>query len=266
MSWRVGTVGLMVAALLLGAGTSAHAITVAVFGDNDIDDYINATFGAGSATLVSDADLATPGFLDAYNALVYTRDNAFFGGGLSPAAQANVMAYVGLTGNVALFASDWADMVGPSSGDPIDANVQLLVSNAVAWADSSGNGLVGEFNGACNSMSAGPSDLDPAVALIVGSCDVLDFFDDAVDTVSATQPGHPVLAGATFPFDPAETTTFRAWISGADAANVAAVWADGYPAILVRGGVEVPEAGSLLLLATGLMGLAKRRRLIGAIA
>ncbi|MEM8839293.1 MAG: hypothetical protein AAGE89_14455, partial [Pseudomonadota bacterium] len=68
----------LAATLCLGLfSTMSQAATFAVFGDNEIDDFINGISGF-TATLVSDAELATDGFLDSFDAFVYTRDGFTF--------------------------------------------------------------------------------------------------------------------------------------------------------------------------------------------
>src|SRR5262245_20637276 len=91
---------------------SAHAVKIAVYGDNQTDNVINTHFGAGSATLVTDAQLSTVGFLSAFDAVYVTRDGAGDGPPLSAAASANVKSYVGPGGNVVLLVGDYSDTIG----------------------------------------------------------------------------------------------------------------------------------------------------------
>ena len=200
--------------------------SVAVFGDNCINSLVGGT-------LVSDADIATPGFLDNFSALVVTRDGDAFGDGLSSAAAANVIAYA-TGGNVALFPGDWADMVTtPScaSGDPEDTTVEQALLNGAAFASLSGHGYVGEFNGTAMAVTTNANGFNP-LNLIAGDAGTLDVFDDAVDTVTVLDPAHPVAAGLPGVFSPIETSTFRTPVTGVPPENVVATWADGAPAII----------------------------------
>jgi hypothetical protein len=226
---------------------------IAVFGDNCIDNWLS--LNGFNTTLVTDADIAMPGFLDAFAALVVTRNDAEFGSGLSGEAAARVQSYVGQTGNVVLFPGDWADMViitDPAcdvSGDPEDAKVKQLILNAVAFAAASGRGYVGELNGAAMAVSSNANEFNPLNLLAGNASPVDEGFDDAVDTVSLTAAGmeHPVTAGVSFPFSPTEESTFRTAITGVPAANVLAVWADQVPAILARGEAAPPPLCTLRL-------------------
>lgn len=225
--------------------------SIAVFGDNCIDNWLS--LNGFNVILVTDAEIAVPGFLDAFAALVVTRNGSEFGSGLSEKTATQVQSYVGQTGNVVLFPGDWADMVvitdpGCEVGDPEDANVKQLILNAVAFAAASGHGYVGEFNGAAMAVSSNANEFNP-LNLITGEAGSLDGFDDAVDTVSLTAAGmeHPVTAGVSFPFSPTEDVTFRTAITGVPAANVIAVWADQVPAILARGEVAPPILCTLRL-------------------
>jgi hypothetical protein len=254
----------MALGLALPAPVWAGPVKVAVWADgaladggNQVDDFINSVFGAGSAVLVTTANLETAGFLAAngFTAVAVTRADATFGSGLSAAAAANVISYVGADGTVVLFPGDWADMLGPSPSEVLDTRVQTLFANAVQFAADSGHGYIGEFNGAAMGVTSNANGFNP-LSFIPGSAGALTGFSNAVDTVSLTAAGtgHPVTAGVTFPFSPTETSTFRTAISGVAAANMLATWEDGVPAILARG-VVVPEPGSMTLLVLGLTGL-----------
>src|SRR4051812_34333357 len=85
-------VAAFVLTVALAVPSAASASRVAVFGDNAID---NALTAAGhTVTLVTDAQLATPGFLDGFDAFVYTRDGFSLGQTLSQAAADNVKGSV----------------------------------------------------------------------------------------------------------------------------------------------------------------------------
>lgn len=64
-------------------------------GGNAILTSLDHAFGVGDYTLVTTAQLATPGFLNSFKAVIVSRFDASFGTGLSAAAAANVQAYVG---------------------------------------------------------------------------------------------------------------------------------------------------------------------------
>ena len=68
-------------ALMLGASLDANAFRIAVFGDNATDNYL-ASIG-NTVTLVTDAQLATAGFLNSFDLVWITRDGSNFGAGLS---------------------------------------------------------------------------------------------------------------------------------------------------------------------------------------
>src|SRR3954466_1786670 len=109
-------VAAFVLTVALAVPSSASASRVAVFGDNTID---NALTAAGhTVTLVSDAQLATPGFLNGFDVFVYTRDGFSLGASLSAGAAANVRAFVRRS---VLLNGDFADAV------PGDAEVRELV-------------------------------------------------------------------------------------------------------------------------------------------
>src|SRR6476619_7395162 len=111
MQRRMAT--LIALALLLGSTGSARAGMIAVFGNNNTDEYL--TSQGFTTVLVTGAQLSTAGFLDGFDAFLYTRDGSSFGTGLSAAAAANVRAYVGSVGNVVLLNGDFADGVGSDS-------------------------------------------------------------------------------------------------------------------------------------------------------
>src|SRR4051794_28254578 len=197
------------------------AIQVAVLGDNAIDDALSAT-GLYEVSLVTDAQLATPGFLDGFDALVYTRDGFSLGASLSQAAADNVKAYVRRT---VLLNGDFADAV------PADAEVTDLVRNSVAWAAATHHGYVGEFNGAFAGLTSNGSGLR-ALDLVGGSAS--GFTGSGIGTIAATPTGagHPVLAGVALPRDPADEDV-GAIVSGVAASKVLARYtANNNPAVI----------------------------------
>src|ERR687895_203607 len=83
----------LVAVLPGGLAQAEPPTSVAVFGNNQIDNYLT---GAGfSATVVDNEDLETEGFLNGFDVFFYTRDgDATPGASLSAGAAANVSAFV----------------------------------------------------------------------------------------------------------------------------------------------------------------------------
>lgn len=248
--------GLIGLTLLMGGVHQAHAASIAVFGDNAIDNYIN-TLPGYSATLVTDAQLSTPGFLNSFDAFFMTRDGFSFGTGLSGTAAANVASYVGASGNVVLFNGDFADSI--FSGD---ANIEMLVKNAVGCASGSGHGYLGEFNGAVSALTANSNGFNP-IGLIPGSAGPLGFANGGSTGSLVITPfgvGHPVMTGVALPYNPPDVE-FGASLSGINPTLVLATY-DGNPenpAIIARGSV-VPEPCSLALLGIGTPALLAFRR------
>jgi hypothetical protein len=242
------------ALVILGlSGLQANAINIAVFGNNSFQTYINSQSGY-SVTVVSDANLSTPGFLNAYDAFVYTRNGSEFGGGLSAAAAANVSAWV--TGNAVLFNADWFDDLG-------NANTQLLVKNAVDYVAAGGHGYIGEFNGAVAALTSNSNGFTP-LNLMPGHAGELNYLNGGSGgsvSLTASGIGHSVTSGVSFPVNPGGVE-YGAALSGYNALNVLATFDGGNPAILART-AAVPEPGSVAML-VGLSisgaGLVARRR------
>jgi hypothetical protein len=278
----------LVGAALLTLATSSRvsAQSIAVWMDG------NTTPGSGgnaiparisalgfSVTLVTTANLETPGFLNSYDAVVLSRYDAGFGTYLTPTAAANVSAYVGSgasQGGVAVFTNDMADnLVGSSGGDPVDANLDHLFTNAVTFAAASHHGFIGEFNGAVMAMASNSAGV-PALGLLQGSADgVHGYGPDFTYGVGPIGSGNPIDAGVSFPFTDADHTTFLTDITGADPGNIVDVYTSanisGEPAVLANGFVisgggggltPVPEPSTYGLFGTLLLaGLAGYRRI-----
>lgn len=223
----------------------ASAATIAVFGDNNVDNFLS---GLGhTVSLVSDAQLATAGFLNGFDLFVYTRNGASFGTTLSAAAAANVSAFV--TGNVVLFASDLADTTGVG-----DAVSDTLWTNAASWA--SNKGFIGEFTGACAAMTSNGAGL-AALGLISGNCASLG--SSSGDPVDVLLNSHPVMAGVPDPFNTPGGTDFYASLSGVAGGSVLALGANNLPTVVAQAAIPQP-GGIALLLAGGIAGLVARRR------
>jgi hypothetical protein len=242
----------------------AAADQIAVFGNNNLYSVINATL-PGEAVLVSNAQLATPGFLGGFNAVLITRDGAGFGTPLSAAAAANVAAFVGSyhqQGNIALFAADWADIIGtaaaPSGEDtPGNPDATRAFLNAVNWAMLN-HGYIGEFDGAAMGLISNLDGLN-AFGFVKGNAGVLNCAYNVPGTITVNQPGHPIMAGVSGSFTTSEYAC-RSSYSGVDPANVLATFENGDPAIVVNTMPSIPEPATLVLLGSGLAGLLARQR------
>lgn len=246
--------------LVLAAAQNAPAAAFAVWldgaasaGGNGIPTSLDHAFGAGSATLVTTAQLETAGFLNAFDTVVVSRSGSSFGIGLSVAAAANIMTYVGTgagQGGVALFPNDLSDnLFGASSGDPFDANLDRLFVNAATFAAASHHGYIGEFNGAVMGVTSNTLGF-PALGLLPGAAGSLH----GVSTpdghfhwdVGPIGTGNAIDAGITFPFTDADVSLFRTDITGASPTNIVDIFVDnGGPALLanqvvISGGTTIP--------------------------
>ncbi len=257
---------LLTMALAIAWSLPAAADQVAVFGNNNLYTLINAV-DPGEAVLVTDAQLATPGFLNAFNAVVITRDGASIPVGpvLSNAAAANVAAFVGSyqnQGNIALFAADWADIIGnasaPSLEDiPGNPDATQMFLNAVNWAMLK-HGYIGELNGAAMGLTANADGLN-AFHFFNGYADSQNCAYNIPGTITVTQPGHPIMAGVSGTFTTNEYPC-RSSYTGVDPANVLATFENGDPAVVANVVPNVPEPATMVLLGSGLAGLLARKR------
>ena len=228
-------IGLLASLLSSPFATAQPPFSIAVFGDNQIDDYLNS---AGfSATLVTDADLSTAGFLDAYDAFFYTRDGVSTPGtSLSAGAVANVQAFVGSSGRGVLLNGDFADTL---LGATPDTEIQQLISNATAWAATTQHGFIGEYTGAVAGLTTNSDTLTP-LGFVSGNAGLLGN-GPAEGAIVKTAEGEssPVLAGVDFTTtDPTDELSFGSIVTGVDSSLVLATYSnpgqpnDGNPAII----------------------------------
>jgi hypothetical protein len=245
---RLGIV--LAGAAALAVTSVSHAQTIAVWLDGQSSDGGNAIFGRLQALgytpeLVSDAQLETPGFLNSgsFSAIVVSRFGSDFGDFLPASAAANVTSFVGTPGasqgGVALFTNDAADnLLGSSSGDPFDANIDALFVNAVKYAVASGHGYIGEFNGAAQALASNNFGVTPLDLLPGSSDDVHGYGPLFTYGVGPVGSGNPIDAGVTFPFTDSDDTTFLTDVSGANSNNIVDIYTsaniDGEPAVLAN--------------------------------
>jgi hypothetical protein len=251
MKTRIAAVA---AALMISTGlaTPANAASLAVFGQNSIGSLYA---GGNTVTYVSDAQLSTAGFLSSFDAFVHTRDGFSFGQSLSAAAAANVKSFV--TGNVVLFAGDFADDVGT-------ANTDTLFNNALGYVlGGSGKGYIGEFNGALAAYASNTNGYTP-IGLIQGTAGVLGFgLGGSSGSITAVGTS-PITSGVTFPYNPG-AVEYGFSQTGYNPNAVVAQFSDGTPAILASsigniGAVPEPASWAMMILGMGAVGGALRRR------
>ena len=92
-----------------------------------------------TVTLVTDAQVATPGFLNGFDVFIFTRPGGAFNATLSTGAAAQVRAF---TRRAVLLNGDFADGVGS------DLEIRDLYVSSVLWAAENGGGYIGELEGA----------------------------------------------------------------------------------------------------------------------
>jgi hypothetical protein len=275
-----GLTGVAVIALITASAVPAMATTFAVWldgnttpggGGNPILTSLDNAFGAGSYTLVTTAQLDTPGFLNSFSAVIVSRFDSGFGTSLDATAAANIASYVGSganQGGVAVFTNDVADnLFGTNVGDPFDANLNQLFVNAAKGAALSGHGYIGEFNGAVMAMTSNSAGFS-SIGLLQGNASATFGIgpQQFVYNVGPIGAGNPIDAGVTFPFTDTDTSTFLTNVTGANPNNIVDIYtnaaANGDPAILandlaINGGVPsgVPEPSTWAMMLLGFAGL-----------
>ncbi len=249
----------LVSSAALVIASPSLAATLAIFGQNNIGDLY--TSGGNSVTYVSDADLATAGFLNAYDAFVYTRDGSSFGQGLSVAAAANVKSFV--TGNIIIFNGDFQDDIG-------DATTNLLFNNALAYVlGGAGKGYIGEYRGAFAAYSSNADGNNP-IGLIEGSSGISGGGQGGSDgdiNITAAGLASTVTSGVPFPYNPA-AVEFGAQLSGENPAKVLARFSNGNAAIIAGevgqisnpGAVPEPATWAMMIGGFGMVGGSMRYR------
>ena len=160
-------IGVLAACIVLPA--TAQAANVAVLGNNQTDEVLVAA--GHTVTLVTDAEVATPGFLNGFDVFIFTRPGGAFNATLSTGAAAQVRAF---TRRAVLLNGDFADDVGS------DQEIRDLYVSSVLWAAEDGGGYIGELEGATAGLSAN-GDGQPAINLIAGTAGASQFTGNDVD-------------------------------------------------------------------------------------
>jgi hypothetical protein len=247
--------------LVVCAPLTANAASFAVFGDNETDDFINGLAGH-SATVVSDADIVNNG-LGAFDAFVYTRDDANFGDSLSAAAAAVVKSFV--SANVVLLNADFADDLDS------DASLQRIYENAIDFIAGGGvGGYLGELAGAVAALDSNNNAFQP-LGLLQGDAGIIGNGNGGANTNMSSAGGAlsgVLLDGVALPQN-LPNVSFGSRLSNFDSNDVVALFENQNPAILARGSVgnggganpvPLPAALPLALAAFGALGLVARRR------
>jgi len=246
------------AASFLSLSGTANAATIAVFGQNNIGSRYSAT--GNTVTYVTDAQLASAGFLSGFDLFVYTRSGSSFGTGLSAAAAANVSSYV--TSNIVLFNGDFQDDIGA-------ANTNQLFDNALAFVTAGGKGgYIGEYTGSFAAFSSNANGYNP-LGLVAGSAGTSGFNQGGADGNVQVGPGgagSPLLSGVSLPYNPG-AVEFSATVTGVNPSGVILSFANGNPALVANsraqisvGGVPEPSTWAMMLLGFGAIGAGMRRR------
>lgn len=251
---------LLAGALCALAFTSqASAANLAIFGNNNIATLYGASH---TVTIVTDAQIATAGFLDSYDAFVFTRNGSDFGIPLTVAAAAAVKNYV--AGNIILFNGDFQDDIGAVQTDNLFNNaLDFVLSN-------SAGGYIGEYIGSFSAFASNDDGYSP-IGLVEGHAGVSGFAQGGSEgDVLITAAGllSPVTAGVGFPYNPG-AVEYSAAVDGVNPAKVLARFENGNAAIIAGnvadisdpGAVPEPSTWAMMLLGFGAVGgLIRSRR------
>src|SRR4051794_25872582 len=230
---RALRVALLALAALLVMPASSLAANIAVLGNNQTDEVLAAA--GNTVTLVTDAQVATPGFLDGFDVFVFTRNGIAFNPTLSAAAAAEVRAF---TKRAVLLNGDFAD--GLSS----DQEIKDLYASSVRWAGEHGGGYIGELEGATAGLASN-GDGQPALNFLAGSA-TPSSFGGLTSTIIKTPAGEtsPVLDGVSLPHSSSDVN-FAAGITGASDPQVLARYqTNNSPAILAGEVKQVAVLGN----------------------
>ena len=249
------TLGLSVLAVFAWVGAApCHAAAIAVFGDNGLDEFIDANT-SHTTTLVTDSQIATAGFLDSFDAFLYTRDGASFVSSLSAPAAAEVRDFV--TGNYVLLNGDFADEF---PGAP--AELETIVAESADFAVANGGGFIGELGGAGAALENGP--LSEQLGFVEGTAgSEISGGGGSNGTLVRTSAGasHPITDTTPLNFDPPQTEFGQSFTITDPNATVLAEWQNADPAIVVGdvGGVVIPTPAAAMAI-PGLLSLISLRR------
>jgi len=240
--------------------SQASAANLAIFGDNNIANLYGASH---TVTLVTDAQIATAGFLDGFDAFVFTRNGSSFGTPLSLAAAAAVKDYV--AGNIILFNGDFQDDIGnaPQTDALFNNALDFVLSNPLG-------GFIGEYIGSFSAFASNDDGYSP-IGLVEGHAGVSGFAQGGSEgdvLITAAGMVSPVTSGVAFPYNPG-AVEFSAAVDGVNPAKVLARFENGNAAIIAGnvadisdpGVVPEPSTWAMMLLGFGLVGgLVRSRR------